>query len=81
MQTAVEAFKLTNASKQKHIDFIYAALLKMKEYNAHNHLEAYRKIMEIFPKGSSRFLMNLILKKIKKRNEKLDHQNKTSCEK
>ena len=35
-----------------YIDFIYGALLKMKEYNAHNHLEAYRKLMELFPIGN-----------------------------
>lgn len=48
---ALEAFKITNPTKQLYLDFIYGALLKMKEYNTHTHLEAYRKLMEIFPIG------------------------------
>lgn len=57
---ALEAFRLSNPSKQLYIDFIYGALLKMKDFNAHTHLEAYRKLMEIFPIGK------LILMNIKK---------------
>lgn len=34
-----------------YIDFIYGALMKMKDFNAHTHLEAYRKLMELFPIG------------------------------
>lgn len=49
---AIEAFKITNPTKQFYIDFIYGALLKMKEYDAHTSLEAYRKLMEIFPVGT-----------------------------
>ena len=37
-----------------YIDFIYGALMKMKDYNAHTHLEAYRKLMELFPVGPLR---------------------------
>jgi hypothetical protein len=48
---AVEAFKITNPSKNLYIDFIYGALLKMKEFNAHTNLGAYRKLMEVFPIG------------------------------
>lgn len=47
----MEAFKITNPAKKLYLDFIYGALLKMKEYNTHTHLEAYRKLMEIFPIG------------------------------
>ncbi|CAF0705802.1 unnamed protein product [Brachionus calyciflorus] len=49
--SALEAFRVTNPTKNLYLDFIYGALLKMKEYNAHTHLEAYRKLMEIFPIG------------------------------
>ena len=45
---------MTNPAKNLYIDFIYGALLKMKEYNAHTHLEAYRKLMELFPVGPLR---------------------------
>ena len=51
IKSAIEAYQQTNPAKNLYIDFIYAALLKMKEYNAHNHLEAYRKLMELFPIG------------------------------
>ena len=50
---AIEAFKITNPTKQLYIDFIYGALLKMKEYDSHTQLEAYRKLMEIFPIGKT----------------------------
>jgi hypothetical protein len=51
MKNALTAFSITNPQKNLYIDFIYGALLKMKEYDAHKHLEAYRKLMEIFPIG------------------------------
>ncbi len=51
LKMALQAFSQTNPQKNLYIDFIYGALLKMKEYNAHTHLEAYRKLMEIFPIG------------------------------
>lgn len=60
LKSALEAFKITNPTKQLYLDFIYGALLKMKEYNAHTHLEAYRKLMEIFPIGTSFFKFFLI---------------------
>lgn len=57
-KSAIEAFRLTNPTKQLYIDFIYGALLKMKEYNAHSHLEAYRKLMELFPIGIKYYLVS-----------------------
>ena len=49
LKNAIEIYKLSNKQKTLYLDFIYGALLKMKEYNAHTSLEAYRKLMEIFP--------------------------------
>ena len=51
LKIALNAYVQTNPQKNLYIDFIYGALLKMKEYNAQNHREAYRKLMEIFPIG------------------------------
>ena len=54
IKNAIDAYRETNPSKNLYVDFVYGALLKMKEYNAHTDLEAYRKLMELFPIGPLR---------------------------
>ena len=51
---AIEAFSEHNKNKQLYIDFIYAAIQRMKEYNAHKNLDAYKKMLELFPVGPLR---------------------------
>jgi hypothetical protein len=45
---------------------LLGALLKMKEYNAHTSLEAYRKLMELFPVGNKKkfILLSVFLLKL-----------------
>jgi hypothetical protein len=52
--SAIEAFGNTNKNRQLYIDFIYGATQKMKEYNAHKEIEAYRKLLDLFPIGPLR---------------------------
>lgn len=59
---------MTNPTKQLFIDFVYGALLKMKEYNAHTHLEAYRSLLDVFPKG---FYFYLSSRENKTQNKRL----------
>jgi signaling intermediate in Toll pathway protein len=47
---AVDIFKKKNRS-QLYIDFIYASLLKMDEYNANKSLDAYKSLLSVFPVG------------------------------
>ena len=51
---AIEAFKENNKNKNLYIDFIYGAIQKMKEFNAHEDIEAYKKLVELFPIGPLR---------------------------
>jgi evolutionarily conserved signaling intermediate in Toll pathway len=52
---AIEAYKNLNPNRNLYIDFIYGALLKIKEYDAHDKLETYRKLLELFPKGPLKY--------------------------
>lgn len=53
-KNAVDAFNITNRNRQLYIDFVYGALLKIKEYNAHKDIEAYKKLINLFPVGPLR---------------------------
>ena len=37
--------------KRGHVEFIYAALSRMKEYGVERDLETYKKLLDVFPKG------------------------------
>lgn len=48
---AIDVYLQTNPNKNLCIDFIYGALVKMKEYNAEKDIEAYKKLLGVFPEG------------------------------
>ncbi|ELU08340.1 hypothetical protein CAPTEDRAFT_163254 [Capitella teleta] len=39
-----------NVYRRGHVEFVYASLEKMKEFNVHRDLETYKKILDLFPK-------------------------------
>lgn len=50
-QRAIGLFVQRNVHRRGHVEFIYAAMKRMKEYGVHKDLESYKKLIEIFPKG------------------------------
>ncbi|KFO28781.1 evolutionarily conserved signaling intermediate in Toll pathway, mitochondrial [Fukomys damarensis] len=47
---AVQSFEQHNVHKRGHVDFIYLALRKMREYGVERDLAAYNLLLDIFPK-------------------------------
>nr|CAG4651881.1 EOG090X07J4 [Triops cancriformis] len=44
-------FYYRDVHKRGHVEFIYLAMKHMKEFGVHRDLEAYKKILDVFPKG------------------------------
>ena len=38
--------------RRGHVEFIYAALGRVKEFNAHTDLDTYKHLLDLFPKGT-----------------------------
>lgn len=47
----VKVFEGQDHRRRGHVEFIYAALVKMKEFGVHKDLEAYKALINVFPKG------------------------------
>jgi len=51
-EDAVALYLKRNALYRRgHVEFIYAALTRMKEFNVHRDLETYKKLLGLFPEG------------------------------
>jgi hypothetical protein len=51
-QEAVAMYLKRNALYRRgHVEFIYAALARMKEFNVHRDLATYKKLLGLFPEG------------------------------
>lgn len=48
---AIKIFETRDARRRGHVEFIYAALARMKEFGVHKDLEAYKALVEVLPKG------------------------------
>lgn len=48
---AIEVFITRDKHARGHVEFIYAALKHMKEFGVHRDLAAYKKLVDVFPKG------------------------------
>lgn len=48
---AVKVFETRDTRRRGHVEFIYAALARMKEFGVHKDLEAYKALVEVLPKG------------------------------
>lgn len=44
-------YKNRDVHRRGHVEFIYAALKHMKEFGVHKDLEAYKKLIDVMPKG------------------------------
>lgn len=44
-------YKSRDVHRRGHVEFIYAALKHMKEFGVHKDLEAYKKLIDVMPKG------------------------------
>ncbi|KAK7872663.1 hypothetical protein R5R35_002658 [Gryllus longicercus] len=47
----VDMFKGRDIHRRGHVEFIYAALRHMEEFNVHKDLEVYKSLIDILPKG------------------------------
>lgn len=51
-EQAVALYLKRNALYRRgHVEFLYAALTRMKEFNVHQDIETYKKLLSIFPEG------------------------------
>uniref|UniRef100_A0A915I2R5 Evolutionarily conserved signaling intermediate in Toll pathway, mitochondrial n=1 Tax=Romanomermis culicivorax TaxID=13658 RepID=A0A915I2R5_ROMCU len=50
-EKAISMFRERNVHLRGHVDFIFAALKRMKEFGVHENLEVYRQLVDLFPKG------------------------------
>ncbi|XP_055328698.1 evolutionarily conserved signaling intermediate in Toll pathway, mitochondrial-like [Paramacrobiotus metropolitanus] len=50
-QLAIASFLQRDIRRANHVDFIYAALKRMKAFGVHKDLEVYKDILNVFPKG------------------------------
>lgn len=50
-KAACEVFKSKGKHLRGHVEFIYAALKYMEEYNVHRDLELYKELLDLMPKG------------------------------
>lgn len=48
---AVKMFETQDNRRRGHVEFIYAALIRMKDFGVHKDLEAYKALVEVLPKG------------------------------
>lgn len=48
---AMDMFHEMTVHKRGHVEFIYAALAEMESYGVHKDIEAYRKVLGVFPVG------------------------------
>lgn len=48
---AVKMFEKQDNRRRGHVEFIYAALSRMKEFGVHKDLESYKALVEVLPKG------------------------------
>ncbi|KAF0298110.1 Evolutionarily conserved signaling intermediate in Toll pathway, mitochondrial [Amphibalanus amphitrite] len=48
---AMDMFHEMTVHKRGHVEFIYAALREMENYGVHKDLEAYKKVLGVFPVG------------------------------
>nr|CAG4640918.1 EOG090X07J4 [Eulimnadia texana] len=48
---AVKQFYARDVHRRGHVEFIYTALKKMEEFGVHRDLQAYKEIVDVFPKG------------------------------
>ena len=48
---AIQMFTTRDRHLRGHVEFIYAALRHMKLFGVHRDLEAYKKLIDVFPKG------------------------------
>ena len=48
---AMDMFHEMTVHKRGHVEFIYAALREMETFGVHKDLEAYKKVLGVFPVG------------------------------
>ena len=48
---AMDMFHEMTVHKRGHVEFIYAALREMENFGVHKDLEAYKKVLGVFPVG------------------------------
>ncbi|CAG9786131.1 unnamed protein product [Diatraea saccharalis] len=48
---AIKIFETRDTRRRGHVEFIYAALARMKEFGVHKDLEAYKALVDVLPKG------------------------------
>lgn len=48
---AIKMFEDQDNRRRGHVEFIYAALARMKEFGVQKDLEVYKALVDIFPKG------------------------------
>ncbi|CAG7819738.1 unnamed protein product [Allacma fusca] len=48
---SIDVFIMRDKYLRGHVEFIYAALKNMKEFGVHRDLDAYKKLLNVFPKG------------------------------
>jgi len=48
---AIKMYYTRDVQRRGHVEFIYSALSHMEEFGVHRDLEAYKKILDILPKG------------------------------
>lgn len=49
--TLVKMFEDRDTRRRGHVEFIYAALARMKEFGVQKDLEVYKALIEVLPKG------------------------------
>lgn len=47
----VKMFEGRDTRRRGHVEFIYAALARMKEFEVQKDLEVYKALVDVFPKG------------------------------
>lgn len=47
----IKMFEGNDIRRRGHVEFIYAALARMKEFGVHKDLESYKALVEVLPKG------------------------------
>lgn len=47
----IKIFEERDTRRRGHVEFIYAALGRMKEFGVHKDLESYKALVEVLPKG------------------------------
>ncbi|XP_023288952.1 evolutionarily conserved signaling intermediate in Toll pathway, mitochondrial isoform X2 [Orussus abietinus] len=47
----LRAYTLDNERRRSHVEFLYAAMKYMEQFNVHMDLEMYKKLIDVLPKG------------------------------